>query len=59
MQAYLEGARTTNAGYTESVNMLSGTVLGGEGAFLDTNKLNFNTTGINKMLNDIHKQVKE
>ena len=59
MQAYLEGARTTNAGYTETPNMLAGTELGGEGAFLDTNKLNFNTTGINKMLNDIHKQVKE
>jgi hypothetical protein len=39
--------------------MLAGTILGGEGAFLSTDKLNFNTTGINKMLNDIHKQVKE
>ena len=59
MQAYLEGARTTNAGYTETPNMLAGTALGGEGAFLSTDKLNFNTTGINKMLNDIHNQVKE
>ena len=59
MQAYLEGARTTNAGYTQTTNMLAGNVLGGTGAFLSTDKLNFNTTGINKMLNDIHKQVKE
>lgn len=55
----MEGARTTNAGYTETPNMLAGTALGGEGAFLSTDKLNFNTTGINKMLNDIHNQVKE
>jgi hypothetical protein len=59
MQAYLEGARTTNAGYTQTANMLAGSVLGGTGAFLSTDKLNFNATGINKMLNDIHKQVKE
>ena len=59
MQAYLEGARTTRAGYTESANMLAGTALGDVTENMSTEKLNLNTTGINKMLNDIHKQVKE